>query len=121
MGNPLDAPTASTGRAGVRYIRFKELPPNGFSRDHSRCGPEFNDPYRHLHCWPLPGVSVWRATTIDGVPHVLLPLNERALHDLSWSIHSGQPWQWVTGELVGTGPVGEPLLTNASVAKEPQP
>lgn len=125
----VDDPDGSTqchagvvGRVG--FLRFGPIPRRGYSMNHQPCvkaDRHRDDPNRHEHCTRLAGVSTWLAAMVDGQLHVLTPVNKLAVSDLHWAVYGEKAPQWVTGELVGMGPVGEPLLVNCVPCAGPVP
>ena len=93
------------------YIRFGEIPENGFSTIYSY-GQEVGKEE---------GVSCYRAIIDEnGVTHICLPLpfTESRWNVLQGFIHyDDRPAFLITGDIIGYGSEGEPLLKNVRIAK----
>lgn len=92
------------------FIRFGEIPENersGIYHISEKIGEEI-------------GVSVFDATCIDDEWRIVLPLNitEPLIIDLqNFGIYSRPIKYLVTGDVVGKGTIGEPLIRNVKVIK----
>ena len=92
------------------FIRFGEIPENersGIYHVSEKIGEEI-------------GVSVFDATCIDDEWRIVLPLNitEPLIIDLqNFGIYSRPIKYLVTGDVVGKGTIGEPLIRNVKVIK----
>lgn len=88
----------------ICYIRFGEIPPLGYSKN-----------------WLInkleEGVSVYEAMERNGIYSVILPsLLGGACVSLSGVLD--RPMYEVSGDLIGIGSDGEPLLSNCEIVKE---
>lgn len=65
------------------------------------------------------GLSVWDAVEINGVVSVLLPVTHPDLYIICCDtmVLADRPLFEVTGEVIGEGSIGEPLLANSSIVK----
>lgn len=95
------------------YIRIGEIPPNeesGIYRGDRQVGKEI-------------GVSVYNGVFIGNKWCIVLPspLREGEVHTLyalEWALSQGDRAYLVTGNLVGKGSDGEPLLKNVKILED---
>lgn len=96
----------------VWYLRFGEIPKDEQSSIH----------YRSYYCGKEKGVSVYHCTFINHKPHIILPMpcSEGAVDTLTGFLFysSKKPIYLVTGDEIGTGHDGEPLIQNIKIIKD---
>ena len=93
------------------YVRFGDIPTDGKSKVY-KSGEVVKEEL---------GVSVWNCAFANGVPYPILLTNfisETALADYISHLFGNRKVYLVTGDVVGTGTVGEPLLNNVTVIRE---
>lgn len=94
----------------IVYIRFGDIPTDGKSKIY-KSGEVVGEEL---------GISVWHCVFANGVPCPILPdpFNEVALADYIGHLFGNRKVYLVTGNVVGKGTVGEPLLENVTVIRE---
>lgn len=99
------------------YIRFGEIPMDERSTEHRGSGDGV-EPTKKLD-----GVSVYDCFNSNGNPQIVIPtpINEHTL-DTLWGLlnYSDRPVYLVSGDKVGAGSDGEPLIKNIKIIEKIQ-